>query len=380
MIITGEVSGDIHGANLVKAMKELDENLAFYGMGGENLALEDVEILYDSHRVSVVGLFEVLSHAGSIFEAQNILKRRLKEHKTDLLILIDFPDFNLLIAQVATKLEVPVFYYIPPQVWAWREGRIKKIEKFSDTVGVILPFEQEFFRERGVNAEYVGHPLLDSVAPRFSSADYKKKRGVNEKNICIGIIPGSREKEVRFLLSDFVGGAITYLRQTDKPVTFIVPKAQGIAKRLLYECGCGKLLSQKNSDLIIEEEFQHEAMQACDVVIATSGTVTLELAILDIPMIVCYRINQLTYYLARLLVKVKFFSLVNLIAERQVVKELLQDEVNPEEIARQLYSLLHNQKTMKLQKQGLFEVRARLGGKGASQKAAELALKTLHGE
>ena len=194
MIITGEASGDLHGANLVRAMLTKRPDLKIFGMGGSELQAAGVETLYDASKLSVVGITEVLSHLRDILSARRILIEKMQERKPSLLILIDFPDFNLMLAKKARKLNIPVFYYISPQVWAWRKGRTRKIGRLADRIAVILPFEKEFYRSYGIHVDFVGHPLMDSVAVDRDKNVFRTSLAIGQEKTIIGLLPGSREK------------------------------------------------------------------------------------------------------------------------------------------------------------------------------------------
>lgn len=378
MIVSGEASGDIHGSNLVKSMLARDPALSFYGMGGKASAEAGVNILFEAHKVSVVGIAEILTHLPDILSAQKVLKQFLKEERPHLLIIIDFPDFNLMLASYAKQLDIPVFYYITPQVWAWRSGRVKKIKKLVDQLGVILPFEEQFFKERGADAKYVGHPLLDSVAPQYGRNEFFRSHDIENDNLLIGLIPGSRNKEIRNLLPTFFEAARKLAHQLSRKITFLLPQASTISLEQLEECGLKEFIDD-GFHLIRVTEDQHEAMASCDVVMAASGTVTLELALLDVPMVVVYKTSPSTYFLGKHVIRIKIenFSLVNLIADDPFILELLQHEVTAENISAELYSIVTDQTKEKRIRNGLQQVREKLGGPGASDKAAQLAFKVM---
>ncbi|MDK9707747.1 MAG: lipid-A-disaccharide synthase [Desulforhopalus sp.] len=371
MIVTGEASGDLHGANLIRALRVRVPDIEACGMGGTELLSLGVNILYDAGKVSVVGIFEVFAHLKDIILAQKTLRRRLVTHRPDLLILIDLPDFNLLLAKQAKKLGIPVFYYISPQVWAWRSGRVKTIRERVDKIGVILPFEEEFYRKRGVNAEYVGHPLLDTVHSSIDRQHFCEQHGIPLDAICIGLLPGSRKREVYSLLPDFLEAAKIIQDASPEKLVFLVPQASTITSKDLEEAGI--LEARKYLDIRVISDERYSMMAACTAVVAASGTVTLELAILEVPMIVTYRLAPLTYYLGKLLVKLEHFSLVNLIAGYTAVPELLQDGVTPHKIAEELSALLFQPEKRQRMQAALREVREKLGSAGASEKAALVA-------
>lgn len=376
MIIAGEASGDLHGARLVQSLRQMDPELTFCGMGSREMTAAGVEILFDAARIAVVGVVEVLSHLSDIVCARKTLIRRMREQRPDLLVLIDFPDFNLLLARKAKKLGIPIFYYISPQVWAWRTGRVKTIGKLVDVIGVILPFEETFYRTRGVPAHYVGHPLLDSVRVGLDRTAFCSKYGIDPSRKLIGLLPGSRKKEIAALLPDFLATARRLQGKYDQQFVFLLPLAPTISEEELMVHGLAEACSAVQIQVIREDRY--DMMAACDAVVAASGTVTLELAILNVPMVVVYRLAPHTYFLAKLLIRhMQHFSLVNLIAQHQVVPELLQDQVNPARIEAELAALLFNEKVRVGLLEGLTSVRAQLGQPGASRQAARLALKLL---
>ncbi|MFC1512934.1 lipid-A-disaccharide synthase [Thermodesulfobacteriota bacterium] len=370
MIVAGEASGDMHGANLAKALKRLAPQASICGMGGTAMAGAGVEILYDAARMAVVGIIEVISHFSDIRAARQTLYAELRDNRPDLLILIDYPGFNLMLAARAKKLGIPIFYYISPQVWAWHASRVKKISRLVNRMAVILPFEQEFYHQRGMEVDFVGHPLLDSVANKLSRAEFLADHDIPANATVVGLLPGSRKKEIASLLPTYLAAA-QQLAEGHDELVFLLPLAPSLSRADLDANGLA------DCDLpikVIAGSDRYDLMAACNAVIAASGTVTLELAILDIPMVVTYRTSPLTCWLARKLVDVKFVSLVNLIADREVVPELLQEEVTAERLTAQLAPLLFAPKVIESMRQGLSEVRERLGTPGASDRAAEIAL------
>jgi len=369
MIVAGEASGDMHGARLIAALKAQAPGAQICGIGGPELTRQGVEILYDASRLAVVGIVEVLSHFRFIREAMRALEKRLREQPPDLLILIDYPDFNLILAKKAKRLGIPVFYYISPQVWAWRSGRVKTIKKLVDRMAVILPFEQEFYRKLGMRVDFVGHPLMDAVQPTRSREDFLQSLGIDPESTVIGILPGSRKREIAGMLPVFLAAAKRMREQLVKPV-FVLPLAPTLNEEDLLANGLG----EAGVEVRVVRENRYDLMGACNAVMAASGTVSLELAILDVPMVISYRVSPLTYFLGRRLIKVQYASLVNLVAGREVVPELLQDEAVPEKIADATLRLIKNQAERTRMRAGLAEVRERLGGPGASERSARLAL------
>jgi len=375
MIVAGEASGDLHGAHLVRAMRARDADLRFCGMGGRELHAAGVELLYDAATLAVVGAVEVLGHLGDILRARRALIERMRSRRPALLILIDYPDFNLLLAKKAKEFGVPVFYYVSPQIWAWRSGRVHTIKRLVDRMAVILPFEQAFYARYGVEVDFVGHPLLDSVKPDLSPAEFRARHGIDPASKLVGLLPGSRRKEIANLLPGFLAAA-GLLARDNPSVTFLIPQAPTISRALLDEHGLAAWRDRLDVRVIADDRYA--MMAACDAAIAASGTVTLELAILGVPTVAAYRVSRRTYWLGRLLIRgLRFFSLVNLIAERAVIPELLQDAANPGQIAHELQVMLEDGEARATMLAGLAEVRQRLGGPGASGRAAAVALALL---
>jgi lipid-A-disaccharide synthase len=372
LIVAGETSGDLHGAYLVKAALSLDPNLRFYGVGGKHLRNTGTEVIFDSSEVAVVGIVEVFSKLRSIYRTFRWLKRSLDRDRPSLAILIDFPDFNLKLAKVANKRGIPVFYYISPQVWAWRRGRVKKIAKLIPKLVAILPFEVSFYRERGIDCEFVGHPLIDIVKPHLSEEKTRQIFRLDRDKRTIGLLPGSRREEVQRLLPVLLESARLLVR--DFPdLQFIMPLAPAI-NRLEVEEHIGRF----NLDIRIVEEHIYDVLNICDLIITASGTATLEATIMNIPMIIVYKVSFLSYLVAQLFVKVKNIGLVNLIAERTIVPELIQGQASPTNIFNETSNMLKNPHLLLTIKGELEKVKERLGDPGASQRVAQILYRFIH--
>lgn len=373
LISAGEASGDLHGANLIAAMKRLSPELTVSGMGGERMQAAGLDVLVDASSMAVVGLVEVIGHLWHIRKALNILTRALRNSSPDLLILIDYPEFNLLLAAQAKKLNIPVYYYISPQVWAWRSGRVKKIQRLTDRMAVILPFEKEFYAKAGMEVDFVGHPLLDAVRTTIPREAFLREHGINPEATVVGILPGSRKKELSSLLPVFLETA-RKLAALVNNVVFLLPLATTLSRKDLDVYG----LNNCSLDIKVISEHPYDMMAACDVAIAASGTVTLELAILNVPMVMAYRVSPLTYFLGKRLINVKYASLVNLVAEEEVIPELLQDRATPDRLSKAAADLLTDSFRRERMREQLKQVAARLGAPGASECAARLALALIH--
>ena len=367
VIVAGEASADLHGSKLVKAMKEKCPHLRFVGIGGPLMREAGVEILVSSSEMAVVGFSEVFAKLGRISNAYFRLKSLLRHQRPNLLILIDYPEFNLRVAKQAKKCHVPVLYYISPQVWAWRSGRVKQIVQRVDKLAVILPFEEEFFRQKGVNVEYVGHPLLDQVPEYVDPVQTKVELGMETFDPIIGILPGSRKEEVRSLLPAMVRAA-EIISSEYESLACILPLAPTIDSNFV-----STFLDKAGARVKLFKGDIYKALSVCRVGMVSSGTATLQLAMAGVPMVIAYRISPISYWIARKVVRVRHIGLVNLVAGKEVAPELIQDEVTGENLAKALLPMLrtaHREKVMR----NLNMVREALGRGGASQKTAELAL------
>jgi len=366
MIVAGEASGDLHGSNLVKAIHCIDPQIRFYGIGGEKLRSAGVEIVSDLSEMAVVGLTEVLSKLGFILGVRRKLKKILQEKHTDLLILIDYPDFNLSLAKEARKNGVKVFYYISPQVWAWRKGRIYKIAKLVDRMAVILPFEAAIYEGVKLDVSFVGHPLLDAIKKKYTCEEALKKFDLREGTTTVGILPGSRDSEVKRLLPAMLKAA-EILEDRLPSVQFVLP----LAGTLDHDFVAG-IVDQSSANVKIIKDNVYDVIGLSDIAMVASGTATLETAFLGIPMIIVYKISTLSYLIGRAIINVDNIGLVNIIAGKTVVPELVQGDANPERMADEVYDILTSGARMNEMKRDLIDVSKKLGGPGASKRAAEL--------
>lgn len=370
MIIAGEASGDMHGANLVREMLKANSGLTFYGIGGNKLRNEGVELLADASVMAVVGLTEVISKLRSILKIMGMLKRSMDERRPDLVILIDYPDFNLPLARAAKKRGIKVFYYISPQVWAWRKGRIGQIKKTVDKMAVILPFEVETYRKEGFEVSYVGHPLLDMVKTDYSKQESRKRLGLAEKNT-VGILPGSRHSEIKKLLPEMLRAA-QILKKEMPDTQFILPLAD-----TLEEASVNEFISGFDVQVKVISSHTYDVITCSDLIWVASGTATLETALLEVPMIIIYKISLLSYLIGRLIVDIKNIGLVNIIAGKTIVPELIQSDANGARIAAEALTILKNEARKQEMIKELKTTRARLGDPGAAIRAAQIALDML---
>jgi lipid-A-disaccharide synthase len=371
MIIAGEASGDLHGSRLVAAMRERNSDLFFCGIGGQALRNAGVKIIVDASQLSVVGISEVFSKMPGLFRGMSVAKKLLKILKPDLLIIIDFPDFNLHIAGAAKKIGISVLYYISPQIWAWRPGRVKKIRKVVDRVAVILPFEEKIFKKHQIQATFVGHPLLDTHLILEGSSVAKN----TEDMPVVGFLPGSRDREIVKLLPVMLKSA-RILLERDKNMKFIVSVAPSI-KRKFVETIVEEHRGEYDFEIV--SDTVENVLKRCRLAVVASGTVTLEAAIFGIPMIIIYKVSLLTYWLGKMLVRsrVKNFGLVNLIAGREISPELLQGEVSSKKIADMVFKMLNDASGLEKTRNELLGIKDMLGGAGASKRVADIALNML---
>lgn len=368
LIVTGEDSGDLHGANLIKACREVDPDLVFFGIGGSRMAAAGCRILLPSSELAVVGAVEVIAHLPSVFRAYLRVKGELHSATPpDLLILIDFPEFNLLLASLAKKAGIPVLYYVSPQVWAWRRYRVKKIAKVVDCLAVILPFEKDFYRDHGVRVEYVGNPLMDDFSREMPREDYLRSRGIDPAKPLVGLFPGSRRNELRYLLETILEAAgLISAKRPD--AQFILPVAPSLAEENLLPA-----IRRWGIPVHLVRDNIYDVAGACDAVVCVSGTVTLQVALTATPMVIIYKLSPLTYLLGRLLVKVPFIGLANIVAGKRVARELIQQDASAENIAAEILPMLDDEDYARQLRKGLLEVREKLGEGGCSRKVAQLA-------
>ncbi|MFZ0612307.1 MAG: lipid-A-disaccharide synthase [Desulfobacterales bacterium] len=367
MIVAGEASGDQHGAKLVAEMQRSNPNIFFCGIGGRALAAAGVRILVDAAELAVVGITEVFAKLPVVFRSLAVVKQLLHGLKPDLLILIDFPDFNLRVAALARKVGIPVLYYISPQIWAWRRGRVKKIGKLVSHMAVILPFEAEFYKAHGIPVTFVGHPLLDRAAGK-EDPEEEIENGAGFTRI--GLLPGSRAGEIERLLPVMLEAAARMIRQ-DSRLTFTVSVAPTVETKTIVA-----MIKRGGAHGAIgfSEEPVERLFRRCRLVVAASGTVTLQAAIAGTPMVIVYKVSPVSYWLGRALIRVKHIGLINLIAGRRLVPELVQDQASAAGISRQVLGLLSDDNRRARLKSDLLAAARVLGGPGASRRVARIAL------
>lgn len=376
VIITGEASGDLYGGRLAGAIKELSPDVQLEGMGGSNMLAAGVNLKFDMADLSAIGALEVLNIIPEFFRRLKEVRNYLKTTKPHLLILIDFPEFNMRLAKVAKGLCIPTVYYIPPTAWAWRKGRAKTLAKFVDTVISIFDFEAKVYLEAGNNVQFVGHPLVDFAVAKMTREEACKVFNLDPTRKIIGILPGSRKKEIEVLLPIMLA-AVEKIRHQSPEAQFILPLAPTLSLKDISKFALN-LIQGRNSKFEIVENNTYEVMNIIDLLIVASGTATLEAACLQTPMLIVYKVNWLTWQLGKLLVHTGgFIGLPNIVAGKQIVPELLQSRANPEDICRDAIDLLKDEGKRQQMKEELRQVREKLGSLGATHRAAEAVVKWL---
>jgi lipid-A-disaccharide synthase len=371
LMVAGEASGDLHGAHLVEAIHRFHPEVRFFGIGGQGLKKSGMEVLFPSDSLAVVGITEVLFRVRPILTALHRVKQILDRRRPDLVILIDFPDFNLRVAKAAFKRSIPVLYYISPQIWAWRSGRIRKIARWVKKMIVLFPFEVSFYQAAGVDVEWVGHPLLDLVKPSLPSEKAVQEFGLDPSRRTIGLLPGSRVQEIRRLLPILLdAGWLLYREIPD--LQFIIPLAPGIPREYL-----SPWMEKTSIPLKLVEGMAYDVMNISELLITASGTASLEGTILQKPMIILYRVSSLSYLIARALVKVKQIGLPNLVAGREVAPELIQAEANPARIVLEALKILKDPLHRRKMTEAMAEVTKNLGEPGAANRAARIVCSLL---
>ncbi len=362
MIIAGEASGDLHGSGVVRELKKIDPTIDIYGVGGERMNREGMKLIYHIRELGFMGFVEVLKHLPLVKTMERTLEQVVKFKKPDVLVLIDYPGFNLRFAAIAKRYDVRIVYYISPQVWAWNKGRVKKMQGLVDKMLVIFPFEVDFYKREGIDAEFVGHPLLEVLESQMDKHNFCKRFGMDDQKEIIALFPGSRLQEIENIFP-------TMLRA-----------AKGVAAELGSEVAVGvaPTLDEKYFRTFFKVDGVHlvkgatyELMQNAQFAFVTSGTATLETACFATPMFVVYRTSWLTYIIGRAIVRVKNIGLVNIVAGKRIVPEFIQHRASAKNLMRSALQLLRDPEKVAGMKEELSQIRGMLGGHGASRTVAE---------
>lgn len=374
LISTGEASGDSLGANLVEQLKLIRSDIHIKAMGGKKLASQDVDMIYDSANIAVMGFVEVIKRWSVIQSALQLLKDEIDTFKPDLLIVIDYVEFNLKLSEYAKSKGVKVLFYVSPQVWAWRSGRVPKIGRVIDMMAVLFPFETTPYEKHHVPVRYVGHPLVHQLTPNQDNDEIKNDIGLNKKKKIIGLLPGSRRSEVE-RITPCLMDSINALNEQRDDIQFVLPIAPTLSKNFIEA-------HTKNAppNLILTEHSSTDVIGICDAVIVASGTATLEVALLEKPMCIVYKTHWLTYLLGKYFIKIKHIGLANIIAGKSIVPEFIQADANTENICRHINKLFDDATYKTRMIEDLKSVRAALthningttGGQAVAQLTTEL--------
>jgi lipid-A-disaccharide synthase len=374
LIVAGEASGDLRAAELVQQIKNIRPDLKFFGLGGERLKNEGVEISYDITRLAVVGLLEVLKHLREFKRIFDALLVTVDKKKPALAILVDYPGFNLRLAQQLKKRNIPVIYYISPQVWAWGSKRTKTIKEVVERMIVFFKFEEELYRKENIRVSFVGHPLLDTVRPGSSKDELMRKLKISPAKFTVALLPGSREKEVNNILPIMLDSA-KLLQEDLKDIRFLILRSSTVRKEVFLRILAG--YDRDNLKLQLLDEMTYEGITASDFALVASGTATLEVTILGVPMAILYKVSFFSWLYLRLAIKLAHIGMVNIIAGREIVPEFIQYRAKPRKIADHVKGVLTNPRETAKIKAELSSVVAMLGDKNASLRAAEIIVNDL---
>ncbi len=369
-VITGEASGDLHASNLIRELKILDNDADFRCWGGDLMKKQGVKLVKHYRDLAFMGFAEVLMNIRTIVRNIKFCKKDIKKYKPDVMILVDYPGFNLRIAKFAHNIAIKVFYYISPQVWAWKQSRVKKIKKYVDKMFVVLPFEKQFYANYDFNVDFVGHPLLDVIENdtdfNTDKNSFFKDNGLLDKPI-IALIPGSRKQEISKMLPQMLSVIPDYNKYQ-----FVIGGVSSISEDFYKKI-------YNNFDIKIVFNKTYELLKSSEAALVTSGTATLEAALLDVPEVVCYKSSYISYFLAKQFVgsKIKFISLVNLIMDKEIVKELIQRDFNKKNLKTELNKILINKEIRSSLFDDYKKLKKKLGGRGASHNTAQLIIKYL---
>lgn len=368
LISAGEASGDIHAAAVTAALKKIDNNIEVFGMGGDALRAAGGEVLFDIKEHGVMGFVEVIKKLPDLFKLRSDFARVMDERKPDCLVVVDYPGFNMKLAKLAQEKGIPVVSYIAPSAWAWNKGRAKNVAKIVDKVACIFPFEYDVYKEAGAPVEFVGHPLLDIVHPEMERAEAEAFAGKEAGKKLVLLMPGSRLMEIEKMLPTILAGA-KLLAQRMPDVQFVMPRAGTIPQEMLTS-----KIKAYGVDVKITEGHNYDLFSVADLAIATSGTVTLEAALCDLGSVIVYRTSAINAFIARLVINIPNIGLPNIVAGKQILPELLQEDFTPEKIASSAEELLRPDRNRQMH-EDLAVMKARLGEHGAVNRVAEVILK-----
>jgi lipid-A-disaccharide synthase len=367
LLIAGEASGDLHGSGVVRELRALDPDIELYGIGGENMRREGMELVFHIRDLSFMGLAEVLKNLPTVRRVEESMRSRLESRRPDVVVLIDYPGFNLRFAKVVKRLRIPVLYYISPQVWAWHKSRVKTMRRLVDRMKVVFPFEVEIYRREGIDVEFVGHPVVEQIGTRVDRSAFCATHGLDPARKILGLLPGSRLQEIDRILPVMAEAARRLETETGAQT------AIGVAPNL----GTAPIRRRLPGDWspVLVEDATYDLMAHADVVVVTSGTATLETGWFATPMVVVYKTSPLTFLAGRMLVDVPYIALANIVAGRKVVQELIQNELTVGRLVAEAGALLTDPARAARVRADLSVIRERLGGPGASARVARDVLR-----
>lgn len=367
LLVTGEASGDIHGAHLALALQKLNPAVELIGVGGRRMSAAGVNLLPHVDRVDAMGVPGIRQLMKG-WKTLRTLSRYVQEESFDAIVLIDSPGLNLRLAKVAAKASHNIIYYIAPQVWAWGSRRLQLIRKVVNHVLAILPFEEAYFQKAGISCTYVGHPLLDELKSSYDKAHERQRLGLEAEGIVIGLLPGSRAREVQAVLPALLE-TVQQIRDRYPLLQVLLAQAYSLSDSVMHE-----LLRHSEQQVKVVKGLPNEVLAASDLLLVTSGTATLQAALIGRPMVVVYRVSPLTYQIAKCLVRIPHISLVNILAGKEIVPELIQNRMTPDRISQEALCILKDTDRQDAMKQAFQRIRSTLGGPGASKRAAEVIL------
>ncbi len=369
MVVAGEISGDMHASRVIREIKKISPDIDFFGMGSDSLRDEGVRILIDPMEVSTIGFFEAFKNIRTHLSNLKILKEAIDKENPDVIFLVDNSGFNMMMARAAYKKGVPVVNYFSPSAWVWGRWRAKWMARYKATIASVFPMEARVYKEAGADVVFVGHPLVDIVRVPQEAEDIYLELEINTEKTIIALLPGSRKQEIDKLLPEMLETA-ERIEKTGKEYQFVLPLARGVNKKDI-----SKMVEKYNLNIKLVEDKTYEVIKIADLLIAASGTVTLEAAIIGTPMVIIYKVGNLSYYLAKKLVKLDYIGLPNIIAEREVVPELVQEEVNSGHLYTAIMKLLSKSSGLSTMREDLIYVKEKLGSSGAVRRTAELVLR-----
>lgn len=362
LMVAGEASGELHGAGVVRALRSRRTEVEVFGIGGDAMQREGVELLYHCSKLSFMGFLEVVKNLPTVMQVERTLLKTLEDRRPDVVVLIDYPGFNLRFARKVKERGIKILYYISPQVWAWNRGRVKKMRSVVDRMKVVFPFEVDIYRQEGIDVEFVGHPIVERIGASCIRQAFITRHHLDPAKKILGIFPGSRVQEIERILPVMLAAADEL--RTGRPLQVVVGVAPNLGTDILRQHIAG------DAQVTLVENATYDLMQYADAALVTSGTATLETGWFGTPMVVAYRTSAASFFIGRLLVDVPYIGLVNIVAGRKVVPELIQHELTRENLVREITPLLDDPAKANAMRRELGVIKSRLGGPGASDKVA----------